>query len=199
MTDGQAAEDLDAIRSVSGLCRAVQGGLHPDYLFFWGSFVPADGSVGPTCLSQWYVSPFELDGTVYRTAEHFMMAEKARLFGDESALARILRSRFPAEVKKFGREVKGFEEQRWQDCRLDIVIRGNIAKFVQHTELGTYLKGTAGTLIVEASPADAVWGIGVAEEHPYAVQPRLWPGLNLLGFALMEVRSRLLAEAQSTV
>lgn len=183
------------IRSMEALLAALEQGAEPDYLFFWASFVNEDGSIGPTCLSQWYAAAFTLDGQHYRTAEHYMMAEKARLFGDEAALARILRSRFPAEVKRFGREIQAFDNARWCEHRFDIVVRANLAKFAQNPPLLAWLLGTGDALLVEASPADAIWGIGLAEEHPYAAQPRLWPGLNLLGFALMEVRARL---AQST-
>lgn len=190
------AEAAD-LRSVGALREALQRGLQPDYRFFWSSFVNADGSVGETCMSQWYPAGFEIDGRRYRTAEHFMMAGKARLFGDESALAKILRSRFPAEVKRFGREVQGFDAEVWQQHCFDIVVRGNLAKFSQNPALGGYLLESGDDVLVEASPADAIWGIGVAEEHPYAPQPHLWPGLNLLGFALMEVRARL-AAGQST-
>lgn len=186
------------LRSVAALREAVQAGLVPDYRFFWSSFVNVDGSIGETCMSQWYPAGFEIGGVNYRTAEHFMMAGKARLFGDELALAKILRSRFPAEVKRFGREVRKFDSVRWEQQRFEIVVQGNLAKFSQNAALGDYLLGTGESVLVEASPADAIWGIGLAEEHPYAAQPARWPGLNLLGFALMEVRARLCA-AQSTL
>lgn len=186
----------DSVRSLPELLAVLEAGEQPEYLFFWASFVNEDGSVGETCLSQWYPAGFELDGFPYRTAEHYMMAEKARLFGDEAALARILRSRFPAEVKGFGREILAFDEDRWAAARFEIVVQGNVAKFTQNPALGAWLLASGEAVLVEASPADAIWGIGLAEEHPYAGQPRLWPGLNLLGFALMEVRARLRA-AQS--
>lgn len=178
-------------RSVEALCAAIKAGVSPQYVYFWSSFVNVDGSISETCLSQWYAAGFAMDGIAYRTAEHYMMAEKARLFGDDAALARILRSRFPAEVKRFGREISTFDDTLWQQKRFDIVVMGNLAKFSQNPALREYLLATHDAVIVEASPADAVWGIGLAEEHPYIVQPRLWPGLNLLGFALMEVRDRL--------
>jgi ribA/ribD-fused uncharacterized protein len=190
MPDATLIRDL---RSVDALRGALALGAKPDYVYFWSSFENTDGSVSETCLSQWYVARFEYEGVAYRTAEHFMMAEKARLFGDEAALRKILRTRFPAEVKRFGREIVAFDESVWQAQRFDLVVRGNLAKFSQNPRLAEYLLATTDTVIVEASPADAIWGIGLAEEHPYTAQPALWPGLNLLGFALMEVRSRLTA------
>jgi len=178
------------IRDVAALNKAIEAGATPHYLYFWSSFQNTDGSISETCLSQWYAAGFEIDGIYYRTAEHYMMAEKARLFRDDAALAKVLRSRFPSEVKKFGREIKAFDEDIWCDHRFDIVVRGNLAKFGQNPALLGWLQDTKDAVIVEASPADAVWGIGLAEEHPYTAQPKLWPGLNLLGFALMEVREQ---------
>jgi ribA/ribD-fused uncharacterized protein len=170
---------------------ALAAGSSPEYLYFWGCHPNADGSVSETCLSQWYAAGFEVDGIHYRTAEHFMMAEKARLFGDELALAKVMRSRFPVEVKRFGREIAAFDEASWAEHRFEIVVRGNLAKFTQNPELGDYLRATGDHVIVEASPADAIWGIGLAVEHPWIASPKLWPGLNLLGFALMEVREQI--------
>lgn len=180
------------MRSMADLRAALAAGAAPDYLFFWGSHPNADGSISETCLSQWYAAGCEVDGVHYRTAEHYMMAEKARLFGDEAALAKVMRSRFPVEVKRFGREIAAFDEAIWEAHRFDIVVRGNLAKFRQNPELAAYLLASGETVIVEASPADAVWGIGLAVEHPWIANPKLWPGLNLLGFALMEVRRTLL-------
>lgn len=180
-----------AIRSMPALLAAIAAGQPLQYLYFWGSHPNADGSISETCLSQWYAAGFELEGVHYRTAEHYMMAEKARLFADEAALAKVLRSRFPVEVKRFGREIVHFDEAVWQAHRFDIVVRGNLAKFTQNPDLCAYLRQTGEQVIVEASPADAIWGIGVAEGHPYLANPKLWPGLNLLGFALMAVRDQL--------
>ena len=187
----QTNRSLADIRSVEALRAALAAGAEPDYVYFWSSFLDPAGRITETCLAQWYAAGFTLDGVAYRTAEHYMMAEKARVFGDELALAKILRSRFPAEVKRFGREIAAFDEARWQAARFAIVVRGNVAKFSQHPALADYLLGTGNAILVEASPADAIWGIGLAEEHPYTRQPRLWPGLNLLGFALMEARETL--------
>ena len=190
---------MDVIRDMAGLRACLQHGRQMEYLFFWGNHPNADGSISETCLSQWYAAGFELDGVQYRTAEHFMMAEKARLFGDEVALAKVMRSRFPAEVKKFGREIAAYRDEVWAAQRFGVVVRGNLAKFRQNPDLLAWLLSTGEKVLVEASPSDAIWGIGVAEEHPFAVNPKLWPGQNLLGFALMEVRSLLSVEQQRAV
>jgi len=147
--------------------------------------------VGKECLSQWYPAPFTLEGDRYATAEHYMMAEKARLFGDLDAASRILKVEHPSEAKKLGRGVRGFDEALWKERRFEVVVRGSIAKFAQNPELGSFLKGTGSRVLVEASPKDTIWGIGLSEKNPHAQSPLEWRGLNLLGFALMMARAQL--------
>jgi ribA/ribD-fused uncharacterized protein len=166
-------------------------GVRHKFVYFWGHHPPADGSIGPSCLSQWWPSPFRVEGVVSRTAEHYMMAEKARLFGDEDAAASILESENPGEVKAIGRTVRNFVNEIWEGRRYDIVVRGNLAKFGQHPDLKSFLLGTRERVLVEASPVDLIWGIGLAASDPKAGDPEAWRGLNLLGFALMDVRERL--------
>lgn len=178
------------LRTVPDLLAALEAGAAPEYLYFWGH-TGSPGHVGKECFSQWYPAPFTLDGHTYPTAEHYMMAEKARLFGDEATRAVILAARHPDEAKRLGRRIRPFDEARWLAARYDIVARGNAAKFGQHPALGEFLLGTAPRVLVEASPVDAIWGIGLAHDHPDAADPRTWRGLNLLGFALMEVRAQL--------
>ena len=92
---------------------------------------------------------------------------------------------------ELGRQVRGFTERRWAERRFDLVVSGNLAKFGQHPELRDFLLGTGHRVLVEASPADRIWGIGLSADHEHATSPEHWPGLNLLGFALMGVRHRL--------
>lgn len=179
------------IRSQADLIAHLARGHAVKYLFFWGHRVPADGSVGKSCLSQWYEAPFMVGGDTYRTAEHFMMAEKARLFGDAASHARILAAGTPAQAKQLGRQVAGFDNTAWEATRLDIVVRANLAKFKQNPALGAFLQQTGSQVLVEASPVDNIWGIGLAATDDHASQPQRWKGLNLLGFALMEVREKL--------
>jgi ribA/ribD-fused uncharacterized protein len=162
-----------------------------DVLPFWGHKPPRDGSIGPACLSQWYHAPFTVEGTTYPTAEHWMMAEKARLFGDREGLAAVLAAPDPARAKTAGRKVQGFDEWAWRDARYDAVVAGNLAKFGQHADLRAFLVATGQKVLVEASPHDLIWGIGLAADHPDVHRPTAWRGLNLLGFALMDVRGRL--------
>jgi ribA/ribD-fused uncharacterized protein len=183
---------MSPLLDIESLVLAIASGYEPKWLLFWGHMPSKDGSLGKTCFSQWWDRhPFALDGITYRTAEHFMMVEKARLFGDEEASARVLEARSPAEAKKLGRLVKGFTDEAWLEARWDIVVRGNEAKFSQHADLKDFLLCTGDRVLVEASPFDRIWGIGMGATHADAEKPQNWKGLNLLGFALMEVRSRL--------
>jgi len=175
------------------LQRAAQAGAWIKYLCFWGHTEKPSGETSAACLSQWYPAAFEVDGQRYATAEHFMMAEKARLFGDEATRTAMLSASKPGAVKALGRRVQGFDEARWQAARYDIVVRGNLAKFAQNEALRTFLLNTGERVLVEASPVDAIWGVGLAADDPRAEQPNQWQGLNLLGFALMDVRRSLRA------
>ncbi|USX49029.1 NADAR family protein [Lentzea sp. HUAS12] len=163
------------------------------YLFFWGHQPERDGSVGKGCLSQWWPCTFVVDGQEFASAEHYMMWRKALLFDDTAVAARVLTARTPAEAKSLGRQVSGFAGEVWDAQRLQIVVEGNLAKFGQDPALRSYLLGTGSRVLVEASPQDRVWGIGLVASDPRASDPSQWLGLNLLGEALMEARSRLAA------
>lgn len=162
-----------------------------EYLFFWGHRPAHDGSITASCLSQWWPSPFAVDGVTFATAEHYMMWSKAQLFGDTSVASRVLRARHPDEAKTLGRNVRGFDESTWVDRRYGIVVAGSVAKFGQNDDLKAFLLGTGERVLVEASPLDRVWGIGLAADDPRAADPDRWLGLNLLGRALMEAREVL--------
>lgn len=174
------------------LCDAVRAGQRFQYLPFWGHTARKGGPVGKACLSQWWPCTFEVEGIAYRSAEHFMMAEKARLFGDEATRRAVLHARTPGEAKKLGRQVTPWDDATWEAHRFDLVVAGNLAKFGQDDALGAFLRGTAGRVLVEASPKDRIWGIGLAETDPASTDPLRWRGDNLLGFALMGVRARLI-------
>ncbi|MGC4040847.1 MAG: NADAR family protein [Flavobacterium sp.] len=161
------------------------------FLFFWGHEPSKDGSITKTCLSQWWLSPFVVDGTGYKTAEHWMMAKKALLFNDRVNFAKILQASSPAEAKKLGREVGNYDDAVWKEHRYEIVKEGNFHKFSQNPELKAFLGQTQNRVLVESSPVDPIWGIGMAHDHMEANLPEKWQGLNLLGFALMEVRDEL--------
>jgi ribA/ribD-fused uncharacterized protein len=169
-----------------------------DYYFFWGHSKRPDGRISKACFSQWYPAPFEFEGEIYLTAEHWMMAEKARLFGDLQTWQQILDAPDPRIAKGLGRSVKPFDNNTWKRSAFEIVVAGNLHKFKQNSELGDFLLQTIGKILVEASPDDPIWGIGVTEDDPRSRSPMTWLGENLLGFALMKVRDILSAEVHGT-
>ncbi len=179
------------IDDVHALCAAIERGARFEYRCFWKPLVAPDGAVTDACFSQWWESEFVIGAVTYTTAEQWMMAGKARLFGDDETLGEILATHDPATVKKLGRKVRGFDEAAWKQRRLDLVTEGNVAKFSQRADLRGHLLATGDAVLVEASPLDRIWGIGLAAEHPDALDPRRWKGLNLLGFALMRARARI--------
>lgn len=159
-------------------------------------------------LSQWYPVKFSDDkGRVFSSAEQYMMYQKALLFKDTETAARILRNNSPAVVKKLGRAVQNFDEEIWKKKRSAIVTKGNYLKFSQNPELKSQLITTHPKLCVEASPTDAIWGIGMSAQNAVnrilagevdaKGQPKNW-GENLLGKALTRVRLMLLKEEQES-
>jgi ribA/ribD-fused uncharacterized protein len=121
-----------------------------------------------------------------------MMYQKAMAFDDMETAEKILVATDPKEVKSLGRQVKNYNEDKWSYLRYNIVYKGNVAKFEQNHLLMNYLvNGTKGKVLVEAAHYDTVWGIGMRETDEGVEDPRNWFGLNLLGFALMEVRSTI--------
>lgn len=162
------------------------------YLFFWGHQPSKDGSILKSCFSQWWLEDFEIDGEIYKSAEHYMMAEKARLFDNEEIRKKIIECKSPAEVKKLGRQVTNFNQEIWQNNCFEIVKKANYYKFTQNENLKEFIINTKNRILVEASPVDPIWGIGMAEDHKDIMNPNKWRGDNLLGFALMEVRDELL-------
>lgn len=181
----------ESARTREELVGALHGSGRVHYLLFWGHTPGRDGEFGKGCLSQWFPAGFTIDGATYPTAEHFMMAAKARLFGDSDMVARVLASATPQQAKALGRQVAGFVEAIWLEHRFALVVEGNLAKFGQNPDLKKFLLATRDSVLVEASPVDRIWSIGLAADDPRAQDPARWRGENLLGFALMEVRARL--------
>jgi len=154
-----------------------------NYTFFWAE---------PTCcscpFSQWMFSDFTIGHNKYNSAEQWMMAAKARLFNDEETVVKIMQAEHPREQKKLGRQVKNFEPDVWEkNCR-KLVYEGNYAKFTQHQVLKDALRDTIGTCLVESSPYDKVWGIGLKTGDPDCEDPAKWKGKNYLGHVLNQVR-----------
>lgn len=171
--------------------KSVLNGEKLDYIFFWGFVPKCKGSIDISCLSQMYAIDFIVDGMLYNCAEQFFMATKARFFNDLESERKIMNCTNPHEMKKFGRQVKGFNEKKWKAIAYKIVILGNYQKFLQNQQIKEFLKTTGDSVLVEASPYDKIWGIGIASSDENNKDVFKWQGSNLLGFALMEVRDML--------
>ncbi len=145
-------------------------------------------------LSQWHPAPFVVGGISFNCAEQFMMYNKALLFADLDAASRILASESPRDQQAIGRSVRGYDESIWSLFREGIVLAGNFARFNQNADQRELLFSTRGTTLVEASPYDRIWGIGLRADDPRAKDRARWQGLNLLGETLTRVREALLWE-----
>lgn len=147
--------------------------------------------------SNWEPSPMLIDDVQYNCVEQYMMAEKARTFGDESIRQKILASPSPKAQKEFGRKVRGYVEETWVDVRYSVVLRATVEKYRQNPELLRLLLAVPDDVrFVEASPYDRIWGIGMDRENPDATHPEKWLGQNLLGKAIDEARALLRAESK---
>jgi ribA/ribD-fused uncharacterized protein len=155
-----------------------------EYTFFFTEASP---------FSQWYRCVFTAGDDTFGCAEQYMMHGKALLFGDAAIAAEILAADHPRKHKALGRKVAGFDDVRWKAHRCDIVRAGNRAKFTQNPALLATLLATRGTTLVEASPYDRIWGIGLAATDARARDPKQWKGQNLLGAILTELRDELAA------
>jgi ribA/ribD-fused uncharacterized protein len=150
------------------------------FVLFWGGWP-----------SQWHPARFVVDGVPYNCCEQYMMAEKARVFDDPAVLADILTETSPAKQKAAGRRVRNFDAGVWQGVCRGIVYAGNLARFSQDADMRRTLLATGDKVIVEASPTDRIWGIGLSQDDPRAQDPEQWRGHNWLGIALMQARETL--------
>lgn len=178
--------------SNSWLLAQLTAGKTFDYLYFWGHSPSKDGLANKSCLSQWYASGFEHEGRYFATAEHWMMWHKALTAGDEESAVAIFIDDDPRRVKAIGRNVRNYDDKKWAAVKYPTVVQGNVLKFGAKKELKDFLLGTGNTVLVEASPYDKQWGIGLRAEEARALDdPAHWQGTNLLGWALMEARDQL--------
>lgn len=174
--------------NINWLIEKFESGETLKFVYFWGHTNKYDEAVGKFCFSQWYSSPFTVDDITYKTAEHWMMAHKALLFGDRENFEKIIAAGKPGEAKELGRQVLGYDDHTWNENKFEIVKLGNIHKFNQHPQFAEYLLTTEDRVLVEASPVDTIWGIGLSPNSKDIHNLYAWRGQNLLGFALMEVR-----------
>lgn len=154
------------------------------FVFFYG---------GP--FSQWYAHKMIVDGKQYNCAEQYMMAMKAFQFGDSDAYDKIMATEKPWEQKALGRSIRNFDVARWSAVSREYVYRANKAKF-ENGPLKKFLLETGNKEIVEASPTDKIWGIGLAVDDDKCLDKTKWRGLNWLGECIMRVRTEILEEIE---
>lgn len=166
-------------------------------LCFWSPTEELEIEKGSSVLSNWHPSPTSLwQGKIktdFPTSEHHYMAIKALTFGDEETFKKLKKAETPKEAKELGRQVANFNEGLWDAMRYEAMVDALRAKFfrVNGYRLKQYLLSTYPRLLAEASPYDKVWGIGLKRDDENAQDPSKWTGQNLLGKALMQVRSEL--------
>lgn len=153
------------------------------YKYFWKEH---------SVFSQWYSCTFTVDEQTYSSAEQYMMHQKAVLMDDEESAKLILALNEPEEIKRIGRHIKNFNQELWEIYCLDVVEKGNMAKFSQNEKLRDELFSTYPKTLVEASPIDRIWGIGLSEKDKRAWNKETWRGQNLLGQILTKVRDKLM-------
>lgn len=151
------------------------------HVFFWNSE-----------FSNFYPCKFVYLGNVFSNSEQAFMSRKAAYFEDWPSFEKIIKEgKNPREAKKLGRQVKNFNADYWTERCLEEMIDVNMAKYSQNPGLKKVLLSTGNKTIVEASPVDTIWGIGLHWEDDKVLDEKQWRGQNLLGKALMTVREKL--------
>lgn len=145
------------------------------------------------CFSNFYKCGFNDENLTYNCSEQYFMKKKQEQFDPENDnLANdIMKTDSPAQIKKFGRMVKNYDENEWNKKRFNYMCDAIYLKFSQNIELKNILISTDNKILVEASPYDKIWGIGISPED--AKKGKKWNGQNLLGLALMKVRSIIMS------
>lgn len=155
-----------------------------EFVFFWGK---------EDVFSNFYYSPFKHQGILFKWSEQAVMYRKAKLFGADKIAEQILKAQTPKACKDLGRSREiPFDESVWYENRERIYKEVLLDKFSSNDVIMAQLTYTMNKTLVEASPYDKIWGIGLSADHPHAEIPSKWKGLNLLGNVLMEVRAELI-------
>ncbi len=156
-----------------------------EFIFFWKP-TEQNGVFG-----NWFPSPFTLNNINYFCVEQYIMHKKALLFNDIGTATKIMKTQSPRSHRIFGRQVKEFDDTVWNNNKERILYEGLFGKFSQNINLRKELLATEDKILVEASPLDKIYGIGLSKDNPKAQDPQKWLGQNLLGNTLMKVRTDL--------
>lgn len=191
-------ETTHDIYTLKKLRQAWSSGRRFSFVYFWNvedSDINTE-TLNEVCFSQFFPCQFTDDnGQKYCCCEQYMMAKKALAFNDQQSLRKIMNNKIPSLIKRFGRKVKNFESEKWNQISYEIVFQGNMYKFSQNEELKKYiLSFRKNTIFVEASPFDDIWGIHLRATDQKALDPLQWEGTNKLGFQLTRVRDFLLQQ-----
>jgi len=158
------------------------------HLFFWNSL-----------YSQWYLCDFvDENWQKYSSAEKYMMIKKAELFENFDIAEQMRQIDSPKQLKQLWRLIKNFDEKIWGKYRFEIVKKWNYFKFSQNSDLLKYLKMHKNLILVEWSPCDIIWWVGIHYKDEKIKDKKNWKWLNLLGKAIMEVRKELLRGFENT-
>ncbi len=160
--------------------KATNEKITDEFVFFWNGI-----------YSQWHPSKFSIAGIEYSSCEQYMMAMKALTFNDQESYEAIMATTSPREQKELGRNVKNFNTDKWNEVCREYVYQGNLAKFTQNPSLKVELLKTEDREIVEASPYDKIWGIGMDVSHRNIEDKSKWLGKNWLGIEIMKVRETI--------
>jgi len=152
-----------------------------DYAFFNGG-----------CFSQWWPSNFMIESINFNCCEQYMMFKKAMTFGDVKSAAEIMSEKSPKIMKSIGRRIKNFDNYIWDQIKRDIVYNANYYKFTDNDYLKAILLSTGNKVLVEASPKDTIWGIGLSINDENIEDKKQWRGTNYLGYELTRLKFKLM-------
>lgn len=160
-----------------------------EYVFFWSGI-----------YSQWYLADMTdpKTGIKFNCSEQFMMWSKATIFGDKEQAKKILSEKDPRKQKELGRGVKNYKQEIWDMVKYNVVSNATMLKFTQNPKLLAELLLTGDRILVEASPKDTIWGIGMGENDFGVDDKNNWKGENLLGYACTETRDFITKLLSST-
>ena len=132
------------------------------------------------------ITKLEFDST-----EQIYMWYKAHFFNDVDTRKQLELKLTPKQAKDLGRVVKNYQDDLWECVRFDYMVYSNYLKYTQNPDLKAKLLATGEKVLVEASPYDKVWGVGLLANNPLILDDKNWTGRNLLGKSIMKVRSMI--------